>query len=70
MTSSQEAIARHYREERPKHDDLFQRPKRDFQTHELLRHVFWRGHRRKDFTSGAVNMRQLEPLCEKVAIRK
>ncbi|KAK4168495.1 hypothetical protein QBC43DRAFT_341682 [Cladorrhinum sp. PSN259] len=59
------AIARHFNEQRPSRDDLFEKPKSSPKTHEILRQVIWRGHEReqtKPYT--ASHSRHLEPTCE------
>ncbi|KAK4135800.1 hypothetical protein BT67DRAFT_261272 [Trichocladium antarcticum] len=65
MSWVEEAIARHYNEERPVRGDLFEKPKRNPKTHDILRRAGWRGHSREGIDQhGAPHTRQLESGCE------
>ncbi|KAK4660099.1 hypothetical protein QC762_116150 [Podospora pseudocomata] len=65
MAWVEEAIARHYNEERPPREDLFGKPKVKSKTHEILRRVGWRGHSREGVDPNSPpHTRQLNPGCE------
>ncbi|KAK3366817.1 hypothetical protein B0T24DRAFT_534915 [Lasiosphaeria ovina] len=58
-------IARHYNEDRPPRNELFERAKGGSKTQEILRRVNWRGHSREAINPHiAPHNRQLEPSCE------
>jgi hypothetical protein len=59
----QEAIARHYNEERPKYDGLFRRPENPSKSYLLLRPEFWRGQQHGG-RHDAVHARHMRPRCD------
>lgn len=63
----EEAIARHYNEERPGRDELFDRPKNSSKTQEVLRRVGWRGHSREGIDPNTPpHTRSMTPGCDVV----
>ncbi|KAK4185723.1 magnesium transport protein cora [Podospora australis] len=61
----EEAIARHFNEDRPQRDELFDRSTKSSKTHEILRRVGWRGHSREGVDPHSPpHTRQLNPGCE------
>lgn len=65
MAWVEEVIARHYNEDRPPRNELFERAKGGSKTQEILRRVNWRGHSREAINPHiAPHNRQLEPSCE------
>ncbi|KAK4170530.1 magnesium transport protein cora [Cladorrhinum sp. PSN259] len=65
----EEAISRHYNEERPGRNELFDRPKNSSKTQEVLRQVGWRGHSREGIDPNTPpHTRQMSPGCEMVKI--
>lgn len=62
----EEAIARHYNEERPEYDGLFRRPENPSKTYMLLRPEFWRGQQHGG-RHDAVHARHLRPRCDMIS---